>query len=295
MLQQKDINKILENLLPTKDERRAFEECQNALERLNILVHNFHLKYPFQNLTLLAKDIKADKVPTLEEVKQNGLNFKGGLCYTNNIFFCLFLKGLGFQAHHIVGNCNHPNNHIAILVQNVVENADQYFIDVGCGYPTYQAIALNFMDESPVYQSGFLQYKFTNKGDGVYERQNLRNFSKDGTIFENVPTWATYYDFPTIPQEIEDFRPGMPKHFNGFLKKFRIQKFTDTSMSTLKEEGLDLVLLTLSREGRTTKKVIKPVKLVCTIQNMFPSFSKKDIDSAYQHWCYFRKYKVSQL
>ncbi len=229
----------------------------------------------------------------MEEGKQNGLNFQGGLSYPNHIVFCLFLKGLGFEAYHILGNCNHPNNHIAILVQNVIENGDQYFIDVGCGYPTYQAISLNFKAESPAYQNGFLRYKLINKGDGCYERQHLQNFNKDGINFmnkANVPTWATYYDFSTIPREIDDLKPVMSKALEMFLKKFRIIKFTDTNMSAFREEGSDIVLLTLSREGPTTRKVIQPDQLVGTIQKMFPlALSKEDIDAAYKHWCHFRQ------
>ena len=294
MLQQKDIDKILAKLLPTKDEKQHFEQCESALRRLNILIHSFHLKYPFQNLTLLSKEIGTQTVPTLEEIKKDGLDFKGGLCYTNNIFFYHLLKGLGYDAYNIAGTCNpsHPNNHIATLVRNVSEHGDRYLVDVGCGYPTYQAILLNFENESPVYESGFLQYKFLNKGSSCYERQHLQNFSKDGTNFEKATEgqmWARYYDFSIVPRELDYFKPAMSEVYEDrFLRKFRILKFTDTNMSALKEEDPDIVLLTLSCGGSATRKDVKPDELVSTVREMFPLFSKESIDLAYQHWKHFR-------
>lgn len=62
------------------------------------------------------------------------LSGQGGYCLIIQPFFCGFLQNLGYDASLIHAACrNIPNNHTAIVVKNVVEDGDEYLIDVAIG------------------------------------------------------------------------------------------------------------------------------------------------------------------
>ncbi|OQV16602.1 hypothetical protein BV898_09272 [Hypsibius exemplaris] len=104
----------------------------------------FHLSGPTDQLH--TRDL-----PTLEQVKHNGLNLKGGLCYELNVFLHWLLAALGFSVEFLMakGYSCHVYNH---ALNYVTIDGARYLVD-GASYPlvTETLICLDFQGEvSPV-------------------------------------------------------------------------------------------------------------------------------------------------
>ena len=265
---------------------------ENRLNILNKLIQEFQFKVPFQNVGLLMKPYGTQDVPILDEIRKDGLNCSGGLCYTNNAFFCHLLNALGYSAHHIAGTCNpkHPNNHIATLVHNVVRPGDKFLVDVGCGFPTLQAVPLDFGLESPIYTSIFLQYKFVRMGDGRYERQHLQNFGDESFRSLQSSTfsgkWERYYDFDEIPRDLKHFEQAMTEVYRDrFLLKFRVLNFTTNTMTAVKELESNCVVLQLYANKEPQETIVDDKdKLIEVVSRMAPTYNRENIGQALIHW-----------
>ena len=85
---------------------------QARLDLLNQTVRQFTYQVPFQNISLMAEAAEDRRLPVLEEIVDDVVAGKGGLCFTNNTFLKLALECLGFDAFHIAGAVAAPNSHI---------------------------------------------------------------------------------------------------------------------------------------------------------------------------------------
>ena len=114
------------------------ETKNNQLGALNKLIKSCHMKFPFQNVTLLSKNPGTTDVPTLEETKNDVMEGHAGLCYTNNLFMHFLLKALGYRVDFAAGHCENPNCHLINVV--ILDGNEQYLVDVGVGAPTFPAL-----------------------------------------------------------------------------------------------------------------------------------------------------------
>ncbi|XP_011402952.2 PREDICTED: uncharacterized protein LOC105312191 isoform X2 [Amphimedon queenslandica] len=135
----------------------SVHQKESSLSLLNELIFAFYENVPFQSVTLQAIPLEKRRQPTLEEAKTEVLSGRGGLCYTVNTFMKYFTEALGFNVRHICSSIKTNNDHIMTIAE--IDN-EKYLIDVGSGYPTFEAIPINFEKESKVYQHSFLEYKF---------------------------------------------------------------------------------------------------------------------------------------
>lgn len=87
------------------------------------------------------------------------LSGKGGLCYTLNVFIKYLLDALGYDVSFVSGAIKAPNNHILVIIANLMKPGDRYLIDAGIGYPTFDPVPLDFEKESYTYAHSFLEYK----------------------------------------------------------------------------------------------------------------------------------------
>jgi arylamine N-acetyltransferase len=118
----------------------------SALQTVNDIVFALHKALPFQNISLLTSKRNEYGIPTASEIREAGLGCRGGLCATNNIFAWALFSALGFRATTIFGYYTDPGDHVIVLLSDVTEIGSLHLVDVGFGYPTYQAIDLNLTD-----------------------------------------------------------------------------------------------------------------------------------------------------
>ena len=190
---------------------------QSRLRILNDIIKSFQSHIPFQNIVLMSKVASERHLPTLDELSEDVISKRGGMCYTNNVFFKRALEALGFQAYHVacsVSNTIVSNSHIITCVQDVVQEGDLYVAEVGCGYATFRAICMDFVAESPTYKDSTCTYKLVkvntiepHVGYSTYERwQRQDGIRQVPLVDERGEDWYRFYSFTLEPRSLEFFR-----------------------------------------------------------------------------------------
>uniref|UniRef100_A0A0B7AE92 arylamine N-acetyltransferase n=1 Tax=Arion vulgaris TaxID=1028688 RepID=A0A0B7AE92_9EUPU len=124
-------------------------------------------KQPFQSISLMVDDVKNRHRPSWEEIKSNMFLSRGGLCYWHNTFMYVLLSSLGYDvvmSHSTVPGMD-PNNHLVLIVRDLVTPGDLHLVDVGIGYYIPRPIPIDFVEESPVYKDSIMTYKFKREND----------------------------------------------------------------------------------------------------------------------------------
>ena len=178
---------------------------RDKLSLLNELIKAFHENIPFHNIGLLSLAKEERRQPNVEEINCSILSGTGGLCIVNNAGFKNLLEALNFDVSLIPSAVKNEYDHVLILAE--VEKT-RYIVDVGCGYPTLEAIPLDFSSESKIYRQSFLKFRFVRKGD-VIER--LHNHSRlIPTASSTAPPgnstlWVKFYHFRVTPVDLSFF------------------------------------------------------------------------------------------
>ena len=287
-----DLTDILGNL------HQDTVDHQTVFSAINNLIKQFHLKIPFQNLTLLAKEIGTHDVPSLEEIKWDVTTELGGLCYTNNVFMKQLFKTFGFDVFHTASTCNkaHPNNHIVtILNQRLTDdgNINRYLVDVGCGYPTYTAIPLDFIDEtaykSTIYTSSFLKFRFERRNN-TFTRFHYKDYETNpGQKYSSENgEWERFYEFDLVPRPLIYFHSAMAEVYqNRFLKKLRLLVFQEDCLMAVKEHEDNASLIKITKEDTKTQLLRSDEEIIDALHKLGPKFSEKTIADAVSNWRYF--------
>ena len=140
----------------------------NRLLFLEELIQAYQKTIPFHNVNLLNLSPEERHVPTWEEIKADMMHGRGGLCYTMSVFMKFLLDALEFKTSFLACAVRgFQDNHIATVVFGLTEKGSRHLVDP-TAYPTFAAIPLDFVEESPVYEHSYLQYKFVKKADMVY-------------------------------------------------------------------------------------------------------------------------------
>ncbi|XP_077978903.1 uncharacterized protein LOC144434326 [Glandiceps talaboti] len=277
-----------QNVLKIDNPLRRFKE--DKLDLLNSIIRSFHNSVPFQNITLLSKDKDKRKASSIEEVRHAAFSTIGGLCEVNNPILKFLLDALGYHILFIPGTVGTPSDHVLMICKDVVHTNDQYLVDGGFGFPTFQAIPLNFDEASPIYMDSFLQYKFVRKGD-IIERQHLTQKYASESLEDvrsqtTTGTWKKSCDFKLTPVDLGHFEnpvsdvyqiPGI----SPFLISLRLASFKDGKFIGLKdwwllEEGQDSRLHKTKLES--TDEMKKAISKVC------PQIPNVQINKALKYW-----------
>ena len=234
MLSQGEALSFLTDILRLHDVERKLQEEQYKL--LCEIVRTFQEVVPFQGLTLMAQPFPKRHKPTLSEIITGVRSGRGGLCYILNTFMKFLLQALGYNVYHIIGTVTKPNDHIITIAHF---NGYKHLIEVGCGYPTFKPIPLNFEKESPIYEDSFIKYKFKWISEDKIERHNLS--LKPGA------TWQQFCSFSITEKSLQELDQPMSfvytnKHALRFHTSLRAIKFTNgkaiciRDMKLLKED-----------------------------------------------------------
>ncbi len=120
------------------------------------------------------------QVPKEADIISAGLSGIGGACITQNTFFYILLKALGFNSYVVSGFVRGddylPDNHVICIVEFSPE--EKYLCDVGVGLPFAEPVPMHDLPYTQTSAGFRYQYRKVENGDGLYERIQL-----DGGLF----------------------------------------------------------------------------------------------------------------
>ena len=261
---------------------RKLEEDRTLF--LNDLIKAFHRTVPFQNITLLCQSEADRHVPTWEESKVAMMGGRGGICYTVSVFMTYLLEALGYETYFPASGIFFPNNHITTIVQNLTYPGSKHLVDALSGYPTFEAIPLDFEKESPVYCHSFLEYKFVREGNTI-----LR-FHRKGEYRPTIPDrehivdgWRRVCEIDMMPRDLSCFDQSMtdvytkPGVNSPFLVSFRAVVYRKLKLVAIKDTTL--MLENDSHELEVTKLSSRE-EVVRTTSKYFPQFTVEEVTKA---------------
>jgi hypothetical protein len=122
------------------------------------------------------------------------------------------LTALGFNAFlgrsTVTSTVTCTENHAIILISGLEKEGDLYLADCGTGFPIFRVVSLDFDKESPVFNDGFLEYKYVK-----HEGNILRMHGKGDMIKPNNPPiegldffmgrWRRFYFLPAVQKPTE--------------------------------------------------------------------------------------------
>lgn len=188
--------------------------------------------------------------PTLEEIKDDCLSGRGGLCYTLNVFMKYLLDALGYKTYFLCSDIFKPDNHILVIVSDVRAPGDKFIVDVGMGYPNFSLIPLDFEEESPVYRRSFTIVKFVRR-DGKILRYHAKNVRTIRATKREIgeEDWRLIYTIHDLsPKDLSFFDTCMDRvytdinsDFSPFHKSFRATAFCGGDLRTVAIKNLSLL------------------------------------------------------
>ncbi|OQV14912.1 hypothetical protein BV898_10943 [Hypsibius exemplaris] len=191
------------------------EQDVPSLSKLHKICQAFIAEVPYSTLAIINTPMKQRRVPTLEEIKQQGLTKQGGMCYEMNVFLHWLLLAMGYEVHLLMARSfsvdyTHPLNTVRL-------DGKYYMVDCG-PFPcmTEHLICLDFAgDESPVIlQSiwevqlrrrlidgvpGFAGYfRWTPNSSFPLGRHHTLPLDKDG--------WALFFEYAFVFRSLEQIQ-----------------------------------------------------------------------------------------
>ena len=230
---------------------------EDRLSFLNELIRAIHRSVPFQNITLLQQTEEGRHRPTLDEIKSAMMSGFGGLCYTVGVFTTYLLRALGYETDLVAASIHkHPDNHVIAIVHNLTGSGSKHLVDAWTGWPTFEAIPLDFIEESPIYHYSFLEFKFVKEGDTIsrFHRKGDKYSRSDVNELNAIEEWRLICEVDLTPREVSYFDHSMselltkPGVRSPFLVSFRAVVYQGKDMKLVAVKNLDLLLENDSHE-----------------------------------------------
>ncbi|EAS04439.1 arylamine N-acetyltransferase (macronuclear) [Tetrahymena thermophila SB210] len=265
-----EADQFLKNL---KLERYVEGQCR--LQYLELAMQKAQDLIPFQNVFLLATPFQDRRQLTYEEIKQLVLSGSGGFCLILNPVFCGLLQNLGYDAQIIQSSClKIPENHVAILVKNLLQEGDRYLVDVGLGFKNVP-LKVDFDKKTEMFQNSFGQYYYEWEDD---TKQVLNRIDPVNNFF-NSYTFNVYQDYEDLLDHQGDVYTGTAKSpFHSVLWMIR---FPSSGSICLKNN--DLLVENVEKKQLEPKEVIQNIdQFAECLTKYFPMVDKELALKAYQ-------------
>ncbi|XP_074654997.1 uncharacterized protein LOC141908729 [Tubulanus polymorphus] len=280
---------------------------KERLDFLNRIILAIYHATPFQSISLLSMDPDTRHVPTWLEIKDAMFTKQGGLCLVLNAFLHELLLALGFEVYIAYSldyfdiNCDH----IVVIAENVSAPGDRYLVDVGFGYPIFEALSLDFDgDHSPAYEMSYWTIRLArdrgeddcDRGEdgcdrfvvesydgGIEERRTLQNveFIEDMIIPQNA-RWLEEFTFQTRPYSLEEFLKKMHSLYcepsdSYFLNNLHAVMFKNQVAFAFKNSAL---LLEDDSGNLKAEVLTSDERLRDRILEYFPQFTSQTVNAA---------------
>ncbi|KAL4432474.1 hypothetical protein ABPG74_013328 [Tetrahymena malaccensis] len=255
------------------------KEGQCKLKYLEQLVLKTQEVIPFQNLFLLQHQFEQRKQLSYQEIKQLVLKGTGGYCLVISPVFCGLLQSLGYEAFLICGSCRGiPKNHAAILVKNLLEDGDQYLVEVSIGFKNIP-IKIDFDKKSETFDCSFGQFYFEWQND---QKQILNRIDEKNQFFCCYILSTIFKDYEQLLQNEGSVYTDVNK--SPFHKFLRIIRFPTSGAVCIRDNQL------LIENPSTNKLEVKDTidnidQFNQLIQQLFPSVDIHMSSKAYINFC----------
>lgn len=253
---------------------------------LNELIKAVHCSVPFQNITLLCQPEAYRHVPTLKEINTAVMGGYGGLCYTIGVFMTHLLEALGYEVYLSAGSINSSssNNHVISIVQNLTFPGSKHLVDAWSGWPTFEAIPLDFENESPIYNHSYLEFKFVREGHTILRIHWKGDKHLEASSCEYVVDgWIRVCELDLTPRNISFFDQSMtnvytkPGVMSPFLVSFRAVVYRELKLVAIKDSTL---LLENDNHELEVTKFQTHEEMSKTVSKYFPQFRVEDVTKA---------------
>jgi N-hydroxyarylamine O-acetyltransferase len=200
-------------------------------------------KIPFENISKLyyLQKFGLKDIPDLD-LYLNGIQqyHFGGTCYSNNYYFFLLLKYLGYDIKLCGADMSQPNVH---MVSIVTINDHEYLIDQGFGAPFLEPIPL-FLKKKYIIRSGINKYELLPRDESSLSVMHMyrNNELKHGYTLKASP--KQFRDFATVIQEsfIES---------STFMNSLLLARFFPAQKDKRKKNSLVIYNLSLTQSMGT--------------------------------------------
>lgn len=267
-----------------------YELKRSKLDFLNVLICSIG-SIPFQCVTLVDKPLKERRRPTPEEVKASMLEGKGGLCYTFNLFTYYLLKSLDYDVHLNRSQCpvrgELSDNHLIVLAYNLKKTGDVYLVEAGCASPCFEAINLDFEDESILYEASYLRFKFVKNGNRIQRLHDRSGFELNPGKPSKTEPFELFYEFEINPTtELEGIYAYFDKIYtnpelSAFHKSLRAIRFIDRRLVVICNWKLALE----SKSGQISVTTMGTVdELQQAYNEYFPEIGETSVRAAIHNW-----------
>lgn len=270
----------------------------NRLKLLNDIVFKL-AGMPFQNVSMLATKPDERQPLSLQQAVVAMTQGYSGLCFTKHVFAKQLLEALGFEISMLAASVTRPGNHVLLLARCVVHMGDRYLVEVGCGYPSFAAVPLNFDDdddfESEHYKESYLEFRYLKrKGERLVIRQHregdpCRPIVNDslGRHGETPEGWRRFYDFfLDQTNAMEVLATGLFEichvyEQSPFLQSLRLVRWTHAKMVAVKND----VLIVEEDTGKLERHALADASAMRgAILQHFPEIPMQSVDVALDYW-----------
>ncbi|XP_071824814.1 uncharacterized protein [Apostichopus japonicus] len=263
------------------------EDLKPTLPLLNGIIKHFQQIIPYQSVVACSLDDERRHLPSWSEIQQSLFAKYGGLCYSLNVFMKVLLESLGYEVVYVSACGFRFNDHVTVIVLNLRGAGSKDLVEVGCGYPTFQAFPLDFDDESPVYISGFLRHKFVKRENSIIWYHEPRQTPWSIVTSQLSPDgWFKFIDIEAFtPCDIRYFESSMTAHYtvkedNIFLVAPRAVLYENCKLVAIK--GTQLI--TETEDRKVDKKEIETLEeLLHLYKKYFPQLPQEVIRDAVKH------------
>ncbi|KAL4492935.1 hypothetical protein ABPG72_020714 [Tetrahymena utriculariae] len=246
-----EADKFLQNL---KLERYTEGQCR--LKYLEQAVHKVQDLIPFSNAFLLATPSQDRKQLSYEEVKHLVLSGSGGFCLILNPVF--------------------SDNHVAILVKNLLQEGDRYLVEVGIGFNN-MPLKLDFDQKTEMFQNSFGQYYY---GWEDNTKQILNRIDRVNNFFNNY-TFDVFCDYEDLLSCLGVVYTDAAK--SPFQNVLFMIRFPSSGSICLKNNNL-LVENIEKKQLEPNKVIYRINQFAACLDKYFPMVDKELALKAYQSY-----------
>ena len=209
---------------------------------LQVLIKTALASVPFTNIMMLVRPRRS---PTHEEIIDDMLSLRGGLCGHYNPFMNEVLRHCGFDSSLVPGWMNGKLSHMAIVVSI---GQDNWWLDFGNGHPYLTPIKLGLEE---IHCHAGQSYRIVANPEESYSLEHKLPLEESFT--ENYRFTTERVPFSHFDEMVECHytTPG----FGPFLESVRFIRFPGGEMLAIRDD-----VLLRTTEGELTEQIIDGIE-----------------------------------